>query len=129
MPTAHGVIQGYNAQAVVDDKHQIILHPEAMGNGQDAENLKPMIERAKENLTAIGKPDDYLQDIKLTADANYHTTENIQFCESENIDAYIPDVNYRNRDKRFNDQERFSRRDAFGKGRSQQTAKKERSSV
>ncbi len=33
MPTAHGVIQGYNAQALVDDKHQIIVHAEAMGNG------------------------------------------------------------------------------------------------
>jgi transposase len=35
MPTSHGVIQGYNAQALVDDKHQIIVNVEAMGNGQD----------------------------------------------------------------------------------------------
>jgi len=107
MPTAHGVIQGYNAQAMVDDKHQIILHPEAMGNGQDAENLKPMIQATKKNLTAIGKPDDCLEDVKLTSDANYHTTENIQFCEAENIDAYIPDVNFRNRDQRFKEMQRF----------------------
>jgi len=65
MPTAHGVIQGYSAQAVVDDKHQIILHPEAMGNGQDAENLKPMIQVTKKNLMAIGKPDDCPEDVKL----------------------------------------------------------------
>jgi len=39
MPTSHGVIQGYNAQALVDDKHQIIVNAEAMGNGQDHDNL------------------------------------------------------------------------------------------
>ena len=28
MPTSHGVIQGYNAQALVDGKHQVIVHAE-----------------------------------------------------------------------------------------------------
>lgn len=107
MPTSHGVIQGYNAQAVVDDKHQIIVHGQAMGNGQDTDNLQPMIKAAKENLTSIGKPEDCLKEIKVTADANYHTNENIKFCEDENIDAYIPDVNFRKRDERFKNMERF----------------------
>jgi hypothetical protein len=35
MKTSHGVIQGYNCQALVDSKHQIIVHAEAFGNGQD----------------------------------------------------------------------------------------------
>ncbi len=107
MPTSHGVIQGYNAQAVVDDKHQVIVHGEAMGNGQDTDNLQPMITAAKENLTSIGKPEDCMEDTKVTADANYHTNENIKFCEEENIDAYIPDVNFRKRDERFKDMDRF----------------------
>lgn len=50
MPTLHGVIQGYNAQAMVDDKHQIIVHGEAMGNGQDNDNLEPMLKGTKKNL-------------------------------------------------------------------------------
>lgn len=29
--TSHGVIQGYNGVAVVDDKHQVIVHAEAFG--------------------------------------------------------------------------------------------------
>lgn len=45
---AHGVIQGYNAQALVDDKHQIIVHAVAMSDGQDHENLSPMLDGAKE---------------------------------------------------------------------------------
>jgi transposase len=46
MPSSHGVIQGYNAQALVDSKHQIILAAEAFAS-QDHENLKPMVKGAK----------------------------------------------------------------------------------
>jgi transposase len=46
MPTSHGVLQGYNAQALVDSKHQIILAAEAFAS-QDHENLEPMLEGAK----------------------------------------------------------------------------------
>ena len=46
MPSSHGVVQGYNAQALVDSKHQVILAAEAFSS-QDHENLKPMVEGAK----------------------------------------------------------------------------------
>jgi hypothetical protein len=35
MLTSGGTIQGYNGQALVDDKHQIIVHGQAFGSGQD----------------------------------------------------------------------------------------------
>jgi len=107
MPTSHGVIQGYNAQAVVDDKHQIIVAAEAMSNGQDHDNLSPMLEKTKENLKAIGKGDESLKGVILTADANYHNNKNIAKCEDEQIDAYIPDTGFRKRDERFKDMDRF----------------------
>ena len=107
MPTAHGVIQGYNAQALADDKHQIILHGEAMGNGQDADNLVPMINGAKEHIKNINKEESYFEEKILTADANYHSSKNIEECEKEGLDAYIPDTLYRKRDERFRDQDRF----------------------
>ncbi|NIW11924.1 MAG: IS1182 family transposase, partial [Gammaproteobacteria bacterium] len=31
MITSHGYIQGYNGQALVDDKHQVVVHAEAFG--------------------------------------------------------------------------------------------------
>jgi gas vesicle protein len=46
MPSSHGVVQGYNAQALVDSKNQVILAAEAFAS-QDHENLKPMVEGAK----------------------------------------------------------------------------------
>ena len=47
MKTSHGTIQGYNGQALVDRKHQIIVHTEAFGNGQDNQHLAPMVDGAK----------------------------------------------------------------------------------
>ena len=46
MPSSHGVVQGYNAQALVDSKHQVILAAEAFAS-QDHENIKPMLAGAK----------------------------------------------------------------------------------
>jgi len=107
MVTSHGIVQGYNAQALVDDKHQVILHAEAFGNAQDHDNLKPVLDRAKENLQSIGKAEDYFKDKKFTADSNYYDKKNLETCEQEELDAYIPDPNFRKRDERYANQDRF----------------------
>lgn len=106
MPSSHGVLQGYNAQALVDSKHQIILAAEAFAS-QDHENLKPMLQGAKKNAVAIGKDDTYFQGKQLTADPNYHSLNSLKVCQDEKIDAYIPDIQYRTRDPRFAKQGRF----------------------
>ena len=106
MPSSHGVIQGYNAQALVDSKHQVILAAEAFAS-QDHENLEPMLAGAKKNATAIGKDETYFQGKQLTADSNYHSFNSLTLCQDEKIDAYIPDIQFRKRDPRFADQERF----------------------
>ena len=106
MPTSHGVLQGYNAQALVDSKHQVILAAEAFAS-QDHENLKPMLAGAKKNVAAIGKDETYFQGKQLTADSNYHSFNSLTVCRDEKIDAYIPDIQFRKRDPRFAEQERF----------------------
>jgi transposase len=106
MPSSHGVIQGYNAQALVDSKHQVILAAEAFSS-QDHENLAPMLEGAKKNLCDIGKDEKYFQGKELTADSNYHSYNSLVTCKNEKIDAYIPDIQFRKRDERFAEQQRF----------------------
>jgi hypothetical protein len=100
MPSSHGVVQGYNAQALVDSKHQVILAAEAFAS-QDHKNLKPMLEGAKKNVVALGKAPDYFEGKELTADPNYHSLNSLTVCQDEKIDAYIPDIQYRTRDPRF----------------------------
>jgi transposase len=106
MPTSHGVLQGYNAQALVDSKHQVILSAEAFSS-QDHENLEPMVNGAKENLGVLGKGENFFEGKQLTADSNYHGFDSLTFCKSEGVDAYIPDIQFRKRDERFAEQGRF----------------------
>ena len=101
MLTSGGTIQGYNGQTLVDDKHQIIVHAEAFGSGQDAKHLEPMVDGSKANMQKIGQRADYFKGKILTADANYHNQGNLKKCHDEQIDAYIPDLKFRNRDSRF----------------------------
>ena len=101
MLTSHGTIQGYNGQALVDGKHQIIVHGEAFGSGQDAKHLEPMVDGAKDNLQKIGHCADYFKGKIFTADTNYHNQSNLKKCHDEQLDAYIPDLKFRNRDPRF----------------------------
>jgi transposase len=101
MHTSHGIVQGYNAQAIVDSKHQVIIHGEAIGKGLDNDNLAPVVDGAKKNLERIGKSEQYFKGKILTADSSYHSVTNIAKCNEEKLDAYIPDNKFRNRDKRF----------------------------
>src|SRR5512137_962985 len=107
MMTSHGVVQGYNGQAVVDGKFQVIVHGEAFGEGQDHYHVEPMVEGAKENLKALGHPGDCLEGKVLVADSNYSSPANLGVCEGEKLDAYIPDIRFRTRDARFATQERW----------------------
>jgi transposase len=106
MTTSHGTIQGYNGQALADKKHQVIVHGEAFGNGQDHDHVRPMIEGAKQNVKEIGLGEDYFKGKSFTADSDYHSAANMQTCEQEGLDAYIPDNKFRTRDPRFSHQER-----------------------
>jgi transposase len=115
MKSSHGIIQGYNGQALVDNKHQVILHAEAFGEAQDHHLVPPILDGAKENMEAIGQGEDYFEGAIFTADSNYHDPTNLKKCEEEKLDAYIPDKRFRKRDPRFQDEKekRHRRVDRF----------------
>jgi hypothetical protein len=106
MMTSHGVVQGYNSQALIDGKPQVIVHGEAFGNGRDHIHVPPMLTGALENLHSLGHESDYFEGKILTADSNYHTQVNLRRCRELGVDAYIPDRKFRSRDPRFDTQKR-----------------------
>jgi transposase len=107
MKTAHGVIQGYNSQALIDGRHQVIIHGEAFGNGQDHAHGPPMLEGARGNLQHLGHGEECLAGKILTADTNYHSDVNLRKCQELRLDAYIPDRFFRRRDPRYAAQSRY----------------------
>jgi transposase len=97
MATGKGVIQGYTGVAVVDEKHQIIVAAQAHGVGQEQELLVPVVE-AVHALRA--------EATVITADAGYHSEDNLKQLAEQSIDAYLPDNGYRKRDPRYSGQEK-----------------------
>lgn len=106
MMTSHGAVPGYNSQALIDAQHQVIVHGEAFGHGQDHGHVPPMLAGALANLQSLGHEADYFKGKVLTADSNYHTQVNLRKCQELGLDAYIPDRKFRNRDPRFATQKR-----------------------
>jgi transposase len=109
MKTSHGVIQGYTAVAAVDAKHQVIVHAQAHGEGQEHGLLKPTVEGLRENLAALGE-DEVLKKAQLTADAGYASEANMKYIFEHGLDAYIADNQFRKRDPRFTNAERYKQR-------------------
>ena len=110
MKSAHGVIQGYDGVAAVDSKHQVVVHAEAFGQPQEHELLEPMIQGTRENFQAIGAERDIFEETKLTADAGFHTEQNMKMLFEEEIDGYVADNLFRKRDPRFVTAERHRAR-------------------
>jgi transposase len=95
MATSKGVIQGYAAQAAVDSTHQVIVAADVSGSGSEQSMLLPMIEQAK----AVRRSGTI-----ITADAGYHSKDNLNALREHAIAALIADPQMRRRDERLRDQ-------------------------
>ncbi len=105
--TEHGVVQGYNGQAMVDEKHQIIVAADVFGTGPENDLFIPMIHTANKNMKDIGKGKRYLSGKKVLSDTGYFSEDNLAVAEKEGIDVYIPDQQFRKRDIRFENADKY----------------------
>lgn len=80
--TKDGFIQGFNAQAAVDEQNQIIVAQALTNQPPDVEHFIPMMEQVIENC---GDVPDF-----MTADAGYFSEENIRRAAEFGVDTYIP---------------------------------------
>ena len=101
MPSGHGVVQGYNGLATVDDKHQIVVDAQAFGEGTEASNLEPVVESVRETFEALDGQLSIFEEAVLTADSGFHTEESVENLLDKKIDAYVPDRKFRLRDPRY----------------------------
>ena len=107
MKTSHGMQQGYNGMVITDRKHQIVFKAEAFGRGQEHELLRPMLEGAKDNAEAISLGEGYFKGKRFIGDTGTYSIDNLEYLSGEKIDGYIPDHNFRQRDPRFRERNRY----------------------
>jgi len=74
-------IAGYNAQIVVDSKNKLIVADDVTQDGNDSQQLAPMLKKAQQ----------VLQSVNLTglADTGYYEGNQLKQCEEENICVYV----------------------------------------
>ena len=107
MPSSHGVIQGYTGVAVVDSKRQVIVHAEAFGEGQEKQLLEPILEGTHATCEEAGVSKEVLREAIVVADTGYHSNDNVKICMENGINAYLADGQFRKRDPRFNDSDKY----------------------
>ena len=75
-------VAGYNVQAVVDDKHKLIVASEVVNDSSDVNQLHAMAKAAKEALGA--------EVLQVLADEGYYSSTELKACEDDGITAYVP---------------------------------------
>jgi transposase len=81
LKTRDGYIQGYNAQAAVDAKAQIIVAHDLTQSMSDQNQLVPLMDGIKDNLACQPK--------EASADAGYLSEANLAALAARNISAYV----------------------------------------
>jgi hypothetical protein len=108
MATDKGVIQGYCGVAAVDSKQQVIVEASAYGSGSEQELLLPVIDACRAQRCA---------GTEITADAGYHSEDNLRGLAERSINALIADNGMRQRDERFAEQARHRDKRLYRNGR------------
>ena len=62
--------------------------------------MAPMLNGAKQKLEILGG-EDPLKDKEVSADTGYYSVENLEACRDMEVDAYVPDPQFRKRVVRF----------------------------
>jgi transposase len=73
---------GYNVQAVIDDKHKLIVESEVVNDSSDVGQLHAMATAAKDTLEA--------EALQVLADVGYYSSTELKACEDDGIVAYVP---------------------------------------
>ena len=75
-------VAGYNVQAAVDDKHNLIVASEVVNDSSDVGQLHAMATAAKDTLEA--------ETLQALADQGYYSSLELKACEDDGIIAYVP---------------------------------------
>jgi transposase len=75
-------VAGYNVQAVIDDKHKLIVASEVVNDSSDVNQLHAMAKAATEALET--------ENLQVLADAGYYSSTELKACEDDGIVAYVP---------------------------------------
>jgi len=111
--SSHGVIQGYNGIAVADSKSQIIVAANAYGSVAEGQFFGELLEKTEQNMRALKGKEKPLKGKVILADNGYFSEDNLQAAKKKEIEAIIPDEQFRNRDNDLKGSKRRGGKEQF----------------
>jgi len=85
-------LQGYNAQAAVDARSQVIVAADVTNQAADTPHLVPMVKQVVANVGRKPK--------RVAADAGFYSETNVTTLQGSHIDPHIPPGKQRHRQRR-----------------------------
>ena len=82
-------VVGYNGQIAVDDKTGMIVAVDLVQDGNDRNQLEPMMSKAREAMGSEG--------LIGLADRGYANAEQLKACEEKGMEVYVPLLQYSSR--------------------------------
>jgi transposase len=111
--SSHGVIQGYNGIAVADSKNQVIVAANAYGTVAEGQFFSEMLEKTEENMREVKGKEKPLKGTVMLGDNAYFSEVNLQAAKEKEVEAIIPDEQFRNRDESLKEGKRREGKERF----------------
>jgi Transposase DDE domain len=101
MSTGHGVLQGYNGIAAVDDKHQLIIFADAYGDINESGHLSEILEGIDESCKCSHIDDEIYNHVTITADTGFHNKKNMQMISPAKHPMWLKTPHFRSNGGRY----------------------------
>jgi len=83
MKGRRGYVVGYNGQAAVDSKAQVIVAADLVASATDNEQMVPMLQEIKDTAGRLAD--------ETTFDGGFHSATNLEAVANEPTEVYVPD--------------------------------------
>jgi len=83
MKGRRGYVVGYNGQAAVDSKAQVIVAADLVASATDNGQMVPMLQEIKDTAGRLAE--------ETTLDGGFHSAANLEAVANEPTDVYVPD--------------------------------------
>ena len=111
--SSNGVIQGYNGITVADSKNRIIIAANACGTVAEGQYFSELLDKTEENMRTITDKEEPLKGAIMLGDNGYFSEDNLHAAKIKEVEAIIPDEQFRNRDKEIKDGNRRGGKEKF----------------
>ena len=95
--SSSGFLQGYIGIAVTDKRNQIIINAEALGKSNEGESLPEILDSTFNNIKEASVKIPEEKKLTVLMDSDYFSEENLRVCKENEIEAIIPDRQYKKR--------------------------------